>query len=64
VPLELGGSNDASNLWPEQPPAPIPKDDVERALNQPVCDGQVTLAAAQQAISTDWQTAAARLGIG
>jgi len=64
VSLELGGSNDASNLWPERPPSPNPKDEVERALNRAVCDGQVTLAAAQQAIAADWMTAEARLGIG
>ena len=26
VPLELGGSNDATNLWPEYPPTPNPKE--------------------------------------
>ena len=29
--LELGGSNDATNLWPEYPPTPNPKDKVENA---------------------------------
>ena len=55
VSLELGGSNDASNLWPEAPPSPNPKDEVEGALNSAVCDGQVTLAAAQDAIAADWR---------
>ncbi len=64
VPLELGGSNDASNLWPERPPSPNPKDEVERALNRAVCDGRVSLTAAQEAIAADWMTAEARLGIG
>jgi hypothetical protein len=63
VPLELGGSNDATNLWPEKPPTPNPKDNVERALNRAVCDGTVTLAAAQAAISSNWTTAEARLGL-
>ncbi len=65
VPLELGGSNDATNLWPEVgKPSGNPKDKVENALNAAVCDGRVSLAAAQQAIASDWLTAEKRLGIG
>jgi hypothetical protein len=63
VPLELGGSNDATNLWPESPPSPNPKDKVEGTLNAAVCDGRVTLAAAQQAIAADWLTAVKKLGL-
>ena len=63
VSLELGGSNDATNLWPETPPTPNPKDKVEGALNRAVCDGQVTLAAAQNAIASNWTTAEKKLGI-
>ena len=63
VPLELGGSNDATNLWPEYPPTPNPKDKVEDALNAAVCDGRVKLAAAQAAIAADWLTAAKKLGL-
>lgn len=63
VSLELGGSNDAANLWPETPPTPNPKDRVENALNHAVCDGRVTLAAAQDAIASDWLTAEAKLGL-
>jgi len=63
VPLELGGSNDATNLWPEYPPSPNPKDKVEDALNHAVCDGRVSLARAQAAIASDWMTAEKRLGI-
>lgn len=64
VPLELGGNNDASNLWPESPASPNPKDDVELALHDAVCSGQVNLADAQQAIASDWTTAEAQLGVG
>lgn len=64
VPLELGGSNAAANLWPEWPPTPNPKDTVENALHAAVCDGQVSLTAAQQAIARDWMTAESRLGLG
>ena len=63
VPLELGGSNDATNLWPESPPTPNPKDKVEDALNAAVCDGRVSLARAQAAIAADWLTAEKKLGL-
>ncbi|MBO0830837.1 MAG: hypothetical protein J2P28_10105 [Actinobacteria bacterium] len=63
VSLELGGDNDAANLWPEVPPTPNPKDSVENALHRAVCDGRVSLASAQRAIAQDWQTAEARLGL-
>jgi hypothetical protein len=63
VSLELGGSNDAANLWPESPPTPNPKDKVENALHRAVCEGRVSLAAAQRAIASDWLTAEASLGL-
>lgn len=63
VPLELGGSNDITNLWPEVGPVPNPKDKVEDALNRAVCDGRASLSAAQLAIASDWLTAEARLGL-
>jgi len=64
VPLELGGANDAANLWPEAGQVPNPKDAVEDALNQAVCDGQIGLARAQRAIARNWETAESRLGLG
>jgi hypothetical protein len=63
VSLELGGSNDAANLWPEDPPTPNPKDKVENALHRAVCAGRVTLAAAQRAIAHDWLTAETALDL-
>lgn len=64
VPLELGGSNDATNLWPELgKPSGNPKDHVENALNAAVCDGRISLAAAQNAIAADWMTAEKKLGL-
>lgn len=68
VSLELGGSNDVGNLWPERndhPPdgAINSKDPVENALNRAVCAHKVTLAAAQAAIAADWTTALATLGL-
>src|SRR5258708_3395381 len=57
VPLELGGSNDATNLWPEAGSLPNPKDSVENDLRADVCAGEMSLAVAQNAIAADWQTA-------
>lgn len=63
VSLELGGANDARNLWVEAGPIPNPKDAVENALNHAVCDGKVTLRAAQLEIARNWIKAATALGI-
>jgi hypothetical protein len=57
VSLELGGSNDISNLWPEaaEPqPGFHQKDQVENYLHDQVCSGAMTLADAQKAIATNW----------
>jgi hypothetical protein len=64
VSLELGGSNDGRNLWIEPGGIPNPKDTVENALHKAVCNHKVTLAAAQEAIATDWTTALAVTGAG
>jgi len=57
ISLELGGSNDVSNLWPEAA-KPTPgfheKDKVENYLHAQVCKGAMTLGEAQKEISTDW----------
>jgi hypothetical protein len=58
VPLEVGGDpNDPRNLWIEPGASPNPKDGVESRLHELVCEGRVPLAAAQDAIATDWTTA-------
>ncbi len=58
VPLELGGArNDPRNLWPEPGTIPNPKDELENGLRDRVCDGEVTLAAAQLAIARNWVAA-------
>ena len=57
IPLELGGSNDIKNLFPEaEEPRPgfREKDLVENYLHKQVCDGHITLDEAQNAIRTDW----------
>lgn len=59
ISLELGGSNETSNLWPE-PAEPRPgfheKDVVENYLHDEVCSGKITLQEAQREIRTDWLT--------
>jgi hypothetical protein len=60
IPLELGGSNDAANLWPE--PGGLAygfarKDRLENALHRLVCTGQLDYREAQQAIAADWWAA-------
>lgn len=59
IPLELGGTNDISNLWPEayEPrPGAHEKDEVENELHWRVCLGQMSLQEAQSVISQDWYT--------
>ncbi len=57
VPLELGGSNDIANLWPEAA-SPTPgfhqKDEVENYLHDQVCSGAMPLKEAQTEIATNW----------
>src|SRR5262245_29320607 len=57
---DLGGSDDASNLWP-QPYSAVwnahVKDALENRLRELVCDGTITLAQAQRDISNDWISA-------
>ena len=57
VSLELGGSNDIANLWPEAA-SPKPgfheKDKVENYLHDQVCSGAMPLQEAQTEIATNW----------
>jgi hypothetical protein len=58
VSLELGGSNDISNLFPEPGSGPASyhvKDKLENKLHALVCSGSMTLRAAQVGISTNWR---------
>lgn len=57
VALELGGSNDEANLWPESAVGPYgshQKDALENELHSEVCRRALTLARAQQLIAGDW----------
>jgi hypothetical protein len=61
VSLELGGSNDIANLYPEKAtlPAGAPgfhvKDKLENRLHDLVCDGTMTLRSVQRGIVANWQ---------
>lgn len=68
VPLELGGSNDVSNLWPQ--PTDLTgqgvrnsKDGVENDLRAAVCNHRITLDDARRAIAADWGTAEHVVGL-
>jgi hypothetical protein len=61
IPLEIGGApRDPKNLWPEAYAGPCGarvKDRLEDKLHALVCTSMLTLAAAQRAISADWEAA-------
>ena len=57
ISLELGGSNDIANLWPEAAnpkPGFHEKDKVENYLHEQVCSGAMSLSEAQRLIATGW----------
>jgi hypothetical protein len=58
ISLELGGSNNPKNLWPEsydsQPWNAHLKDHLENTLHALVCSGRLSLDDAQRAISSNW----------
>lgn len=58
ISLELGGSNDIMNLWPQsyttQPWNAYVKDKLENHLHKLVCDGKMDLRQAQIEISNNW----------
>lgn len=57
ISLELGGSNDIANLWPESytiTDNARTKDKLENWLHGQVCSGTMTLTEAQYEISHDW----------
>jgi len=58
IPLELGGSNDIANLYPE-PGSGVSsyhaKDRLENKLHDLVCSGAMTLTAARRGIAENWE---------
>lgn len=59
ISLELGGSNDISNLYPESyliTNGARVKDKFENYLHKQVCDKKLSIEEAQKEISSDWLT--------
>lgn len=57
ISLELGGSNDIANLWPEArfiKNGSRVKDAFENHLHKQVCSGLITIQEAQREIATNW----------
>jgi hypothetical protein len=57
VSLELGGSNDIANLFPEQAdaaPGYHVKDKLENRLHELVCAGRLSLRSVRRRIASDW----------
>jgi hypothetical protein len=57
ISLQLGGRDDIDNLFPQKRGGVInskTKDRIENWLKRSVCDGDMTLKEAQQAIKEDW----------
>ena len=68
ISLELGGSDDITNLWPQ--PLDVAgvvgfhtKDVVENRAHAAVCKGTITLKQAQDGISADWYAFAKKYGL-
>ena len=59
VPLEVGGANGITNLWPETKTDAKAKDALENQMHAAVCAGTVSLAAAQAKFLNLASTAAA-----
>ncbi len=61
ISLELGGSNDIKNLWPQayntKPLNAHVKDALENKLHYLICNGKADLAAVQHDIAADWTKA-------
>lgn len=61
VSLELGGSNDIANLFPQMATLPNHqpgfkvKDKLENEVHDAVCSGQLSLRSAQQQIASNWK---------
>jgi hypothetical protein len=61
VSLELGGSNDIANLYPEKATLPVGapgfhvKDKLQNKLPDLVCDGSMSLRGVQRQIAANWQ---------
>ncbi|MBI3793836.1 MAG: HNH endonuclease [Nitrospinae bacterium] len=67
IPLELGGSGDLDNLWPQPYHTDVGarmKDSVEKRLHRELCAGSVSLERAQEIIKDDWYACYLKLNDG
>ena len=58
ISLELGGSNNIKNLWPQSycgDNNAHKKDKLENELHRQICLGKISIQDAQQCISSDWE---------
>jgi hypothetical protein len=55
VPLELGGSNNVANLYPQRPPVHQLKQTLDSTLAARVCQGLISLGAARRQIAVNWE---------
>lgn len=63
ISLELGGSNEQTNLWPQPYDDACnahEKDALENRLHKLICNGTITIDEAQQAIRSNWIEAYAK----
>lgn len=60
VPIAIGGSRAIENLWPMHTEQWARKQQLELRLAAEVCNGQITLRDAQDAIRDDWSEAYVR----
>jgi 5-methylcytosine-specific restriction endonuclease McrA len=67
VSLELGGSNEIANLYPEEAtfsdssPGYHVKDKLENQLHDMVCNGEISLSLARKQIAADWEKVYAKV---
>jgi hypothetical protein len=57
IPVELGGTDDVENLWPQPAKgewSAVQKDALEQKLLGMVCAGTLTVKQAQSAIKKNW----------
>lgn len=56
IPVELGGSSDVANLWPQRTtPDSHVKDKLENRLKDDICTGAISVQEAQQSYVSDWR---------
>jgi len=57
IPLEIGGSNDVRNLWPQPRTEAKAKNRVEDAMHEAVCSHRLPIRDAQERFARDWRIA-------